>query len=372
MNYIRHLQTDLMSGRKNKTSRIVLLYVGGILIYFGIISLLIYVEKDSSQSALNNYENAIWYSLVTLTTVGYGDIFPATVFGRYIGYIFILGSLAFYGILIGTFTLLMTTLRENKKLGQNGTDFKDHAVIIGWDDFSKMVIDQLIGVGKQIAVIVDMKADIDSIYERYPSHSQKIFTLFMDYENYDQLKKANITDASMVFINHGSDTDKLVYILNVKKAFPDVDFVVTLDNGDLKQTFVNAGVMNTISKYEISSKLLASYIFEPDVAAYSESILSYAKSDNDYDIKQFLVTKSNPLVGYSYQEAFFEMKKEYNTVLIGITKKDENGDRKLIKNPHDDITISHGDYLVVILNGKAFKLIAKLFGVEEGYITNKT
>ena len=166
-------------------------------------------------------------------------------------------------------------------------------------------------------------------------------------------------------------TDKLVYILNVKKAFPNVDFVDTLDNGDLKQTFINAGVINTISKFEISSKLLASYIFEPDVAMYSESIMSYAKSDNDHDIKQFLVTKTNPLVGHSYQDAFFEMKKRYNTVLIGITKRDKNGVRKLIKNPHGELKIAPGDYLVVILNGKAFKLLTKLFGVEEGYIANR-
>ncbi len=356
---------------KNKAQRVALAYFIGLVVYFLLVTLLIHVEKDSNQSALNNYENAIWYSLVTLTTVGYGDIFPATLFGRYIGFIFILSSLAFYGLLVGQFSMLMTTLKENRKLGHTGTSFKDHAVIIGWNDFSKMVVDQLVGVSKKVAIIVDDKADIDSILERYPDSSNKIFTLYTDFANHEMLNKANVDQSAIVFVNHGNDTDKLVYILNVKKVFPQVEFVVTLDNGDLKQTFVNAGVINTISKFEISSKLLASYIFEPDVASYSESIMSYAKSDGDYDIKQFLVTKTNPLIGHSYQEAFFEMKKRYNTVLIGITKRDKLGHRKLIKNPHGDLKIAPGDYLVVILNGKAFKLLTKLFGVEEGYISNR-
>ena len=360
-----------MIGLKNKTQRIAIAYFIGLAIYFGLVTLLIEVEKDSSQSALNSYENAIWYSLVTLTTVGYGDIFPATLYGRVIGYIFILSSLAFYGLLIGQFTMLMTTLKENSRLGHNGTSFKDHAVVIGWNDFSKMVIDQLMGVSKNIAVIVDQKADIDSILERYPENKDSICTLYTDYQNYDMLEKANIRESSIAFVNHGNDTDKLVYILNVKKAYPEVEFVVTLDNGDLKQTFLNAGVINTISKFEISSKLLASYIFEPDVAMYAESIMSYAKSDSDYDIKQFLVTKTNPFVGHLYQDVFFEMKKRYNTVLIGITKRDKMGNRKLVKNPHGNIKIAPGDYLVVILNGKAFKLLTKLFGVEEGYIANR-
>ena len=356
---------------KNKALRVGIYYFLGIVVYFILVSLLIHVEKDSEQSALTNYSNAIWYSLVTLTTVGYGDLFPATIYGRMIGYIFVLSSLAFYGLLIGQFTMLMTTLRENRKLGQNGTQFTDHAIIIGWNEFSRMVIDQLIGVQKKVAIVVDKKVDIDSILERFPEMSNKIFTMYADFSNYDQLNKANIKEASIVFVNNGNDTDKLVYILNVKKAFPEAEFVVTLDNGDLKQTFINAGVTNTISKYEISSKLLASYIFEPDVASYSESIMSYAKSDGDYDIKQLLVTKENPFVGHSYQEVFFELKKRFNTVLIGITKRDKFGHKKLIKNPHGELKIAPGDYMVMILNGKAFKLISKQFGVEEGYLTDR-
>ena len=356
---------------KKKAVRVGLQYFLGLLIYFALVTLLIVVERDSNQSALTNYGNAIWYSLVTLTTVGYGDIFPATLYGRVIGLIFILSSLAFYGLIIGQFSMLMTTLKENKRLGQGGTTFTDHAIIIGWNDFSKMVVDQLIGVKKQVVIVLDEKNDIDNIHERYPHDINSIFTLFSDLSNYEMLEKANISQSSIVFVNHGSDTDKLVYILNIRKIFPETEFVVTLDNGDLKNTFINAGVTNTISKFEISSKLLASYIFEPDVASYSESIMSYAQGDSDYDMKQFLVTKTNPLVGHSYQEAFFEMKKRYNSVLIGITKRDKFGKRKLIKNPHGEIKIAPGDYLLVILNGKAFKLLTKLFGVEEGYISNR-
>lgn len=357
---------------KNKALRVGLQYFAGLVVYFLLVTLLIEFESESNQSALTNYGNAIWYSLVTLTTVGYGDIFPATLYGRGIGFIFILSSLAFYGLIIGQFTMLMATIKENRRLGHGGTSFTDHAIIIGWNDFSKLVLDQLMGVQKRVVVVIDNKSDIENIQERYPNNLHNIFTLFSDLSNFEMLEKTNIQESSIVFVNQGSDTDKLVYILNAKKIYPEAEFMVTLDNGDLKNTFINAGVTNTISKFEISSKLLASYIFEPDVATYSESIMSYAKSDSDYDMKQLLVTKVNPFVGHSYQEVFFEMKKRYNSVLIGITKRDKYGKRKLIKNPHGEVKISPGDYLLIILNGKAFKLISKIFGVEEGYISNRS
>lgn len=351
---------------KKKAFQVGLQYFAGLAVYFILVTLLIEVESDSNQSALTNYGNAIWYSLVTLTTVGYGDIFPSTLYGRAIGFIFILSSLAFYGLIIGQFSRLMATLKENRRLGQNGTSFCNHAIIIGWNDFSKMVVDQLIKVKKCVVIVLDEKDQIERIQERYPNDIRNIFILFSDLSNFEMLTKANIDESSVVFVNHGSDTDKLVYILNVKKIFPEADFVATLDNGDLKSTFMNAGVVNAISKFEISSKLLASYIFEPDVASYSESIMSYTTADGEYDMKQLLVTKTNPFVGHAYQGVFFEMKKRYNAILIGITKRDKFGKRKLIKNPSGDIRIAPGDYLLIILNGKAFKLLCKLFGVEEG------
>lgn len=351
---------------ESKSLRVVLGLILVLGIYFILVTALIYVEKDSYQSPIKDYSNAIWYAVVTLTTVGYGDVVPATVYGRVIGFIFILTSLGIYGILIGQITNLMATIKERKQMGYSGTVFEHHAVIIGWNDFGKLVIDQLVGVGRQVAVITNNKAHIAVIKEQY--NSKNVFTLFADFGSFDLLKKANIEKATVVFINLEDDTEKLVYILNMKKFYPNTEFVVTLDKGDLRNTFTSAGVTNTISKHEISSKLLASYMFEPDVAAYFESIMSFAKGDGDYDLKQFLITSSNPYAGKSYQEVFFELKQKYNSVLIGITKRDEFGVKKLIKNPVDDLTLSAGDYLLIILNGKAFKLLRKIFAVDEGYI----
>ncbi|MEO9485446.1 MAG: ion channel [Ekhidna sp.] len=354
------------SFKKNASLRLFLLVVFVLVIYLALVWLLVFVEKDSDQSALNNYSNAFWYSLVTLTTVGYGDIFPATIYGRYISLIFILTSIGIFGILIGQLTTLMTTIKENKKLGYSGTNFSNHAVIIGWNEFGWHVVDQLVGVGRQVAVVTNKKDDVDLIREKY--NAKSVFVLFSDYNNHEMIKKSNIDDATIVFVNMLDDTDKLVYVLNLKKVFPETEFVVTLENGDLKNTFLSAGVSNTISTQEISSKLLASYMFEPDVATYSESILSYAKSDSDYDIKQLLITPNNPYNGKAYQEVFFDLKKRYNSVLIGITKRDKFGNKKLIKNPLGDLKIHSGDYLIIILNGKAFKLLKRVFGVEEGTV----
>ena len=340
--------------------------VGGILVFLLLVTLLISFEKDSSQSSIIDYPNAIWYAIVTLSSVGYGDLYPATTYGRGIGYIFVLLSLGVYAFFIGRIAALMATLRENKKLGYHGTSFSEHTIIIGWNEISRNVTDQLIGVHKKVAIVTDQPKDVDAIHEKYTHHKNSVFALHAEYSSYESLNKVNVEDANVIFLNFESDMDKLVYVLNAKKMYASKNYVVILDNSDLKNAFLSAGAIYVVAKNEIASKMLASYIFEPDVAEYSEDIISYAENDLDYDIKQYIVNSSNHYLNREYQYVFYDLKKKFNIILIGISKRDNTGKRMLVKNPYGNIKIETGDYLIVVVNGKSSQKLEKVFGVSEG------
>ena len=338
---------------------VLLLAVGyGILMTF-----MMRLEAGAPNSQFTSIESAVWYVVATLTTVGYGDVVPVTYWGRMIGIIFLLSSLGVYGFIIGQIANFMSTLKEHKELGLNGTGFRNHVVMVGWNDFGQSVISHLIGAGKQVAVITKDRPSVDIIREYYTS--DQVFILYSDYNNFDLLEKANIREASIVFINLDDDTEKLVYIINIKKHFSDLNYVVTLDNGNLKSTFHHAGVTYAISKNEISSKLLASYIYEPDVAVFSEELLAYAHEEDEYDMKQIVVKSDNPYAGVFYEKAFFDLKKLYNVVLIGLVKMQE-GNRKLMRNPVGSTKIDAGDYLILLIDKKGVDRLKKLFHIEEG------
>ncbi len=320
-------------------------------------------EAEAPNTSFTTIESAFWYVVATLTTVGYGDVVPVTYWGRMIGIIFLLSSLGVYGFIIGQIANFMSTLKEHKELGLNGTTFRNHIVMMGWNDFGQSVISHLIGAGKQVAVVTKDRASVDIIREYYTP--EQVYILYSDYNNFELLEKANLRNASIVFINFNDDTEKLVYIINIKKHFADLHYVVTLDNGNLKSTFHHAGVTYAISKNEISSKLLASYIYEPDVAIFSEELMAYAHSDDEYDMKQVVVRHDNPYAGVFYEKAFFDLKKQYNVVLIGLVKT-LNGKRTLLKNPGGDTRIEKGDYLILLIDQQGVDKLRKLFHMEEG------
>ncbi len=334
-----------------------------VLIYGSFITMLLRLEEGAPNSKINNLADAMWYLVETLTTVGYGDVLPTTYWGRMIGFVFLLSSLGVYGFIIGQIANFMSTLKEQKELGLNGTQFKNHVVMIGWNDFGQSVISHLVAAGRQVAIITKDRPSIDIIREYYSIDN--VYTLYSDYNNFDLLEKANLKEASVVFINLNDDTEKLVYIINIKKHFQDLNYVVTLDNGNLKNTFVNAGVTYAISKNEISSKLLASYIYEPDVAILSEEIIAYAHEDHEYDMKEFLIVGSNPLIRMPYEKAFLDLKKQCNVILIGIVKI-ADGKRIMHKNPEQNIMIESGDYLLMLMDRKGQDRLKRVFHIEEG------
>lgn len=62
-----------------------------------------------TQETISTFPQALWYSLTTLTTVGYGDLVPHTVVGRIIGTVFLLLSV---GSLVVLLTAMLSTMRE--------------------------------------------------------------------------------------------------------------------------------------------------------------------------------------------------------------------------------------------------------------------
>ena len=83
-----------------KKSRIFLI-LGGLLLYLLLLELLVLAEKGAENASIVSLPLALWYSLTTLTTVGYGDTYPVTAAGRLIGLCFQLMSLGILAAILG-------------------------------------------------------------------------------------------------------------------------------------------------------------------------------------------------------------------------------------------------------------------------------
>jgi len=331
----------------------------GFIAYLFLIYLISILERGDPNSNIKSISDALWYAIVTLTTVGYGDFYPVTPLGKVVGLFVILGSLGVIGYFIGEISSRINIYMEKKKTGFFGTDFQDHYMIIGWNDFGRKVADQIFPAGHKIAFITNSKNDLELIKDLYP-HEQS-FAMFADYNNMQAYSKANIEKTKAVFVNFMEDTETLVFVLNLKKDFPALNIIVNCSNPDLKETLISTGITHVVSRSEVASRMVASYLFEPHVAEFTEDLISTSINNEDQDIQQFKVTEQNPYLGMKYFDAFVQMKRDINIILIGLVINN-----MVVKNPSHDQIIEIGQYIIIISVGQSKKQLEKTFGAKEG------
>ncbi|UYO98317.1 ion transporter [Microbacterium sp. M28] len=95
----RRIVTTLVRDRANSTL-MTLLLLGILVLQFGSLSVLA-IEEDADGANITSASDALWYTIVTISTVGYGDQYPVTDAGRMLGALIIIVGVGIFGTFTG-------------------------------------------------------------------------------------------------------------------------------------------------------------------------------------------------------------------------------------------------------------------------------
>jgi len=315
---------------------------------------------------IQRLDDALWWSTVTLGTIGYGDHYPVSLGGRLTAGAFIMTTMVFIAIVLSGIQSAVMDYNRLRWLGMTGTNMKNHVIVCGWSSISKVAIPELLAAGRQVAVICEDQNDISLIKELCEDESQ-LFITIGDPTALPALQRANHLDAHTLIIATPEDTTNLISSLNVRANNSSLRIIVYVQRPELRTTFSASGVTYVASPFEIGGRLVASAAFEPEVALLVDTMTSGL---SDCDIQQFTVTKGSSAEGMTVSEIRKEMIVNDGALLIATAEKNpekiEGEGWEVTGNPSTKKKLCAGEIIIFMGTPEENMAVSERLGVQQG------
>jgi len=286
--------------------------------------------------------NALWWSIVTLTTVGYGDIAPTTMGGRVIGII-----IMFFGIgILGMFTATIASIFVERKLkedrGMGAFDLENHVIICEWNFRAKEILKELRADPREESTPIVLIAET----EHKPVNDESLFFI-QGAVNEENLNRANVAKAKTVVIlgddrleDNARDAKVVLSTLTVESMNRDAYTIVELVDGKNVRHCQRAHADEIIVSSEFSSRLISRATLDHGITRVLSELLS-----SQYGNDLYKITVKPEMVGEEFLEVFSEMKRSKHSTVVAVQKGAEG---EVISNPPMDYRLEKDDFLILI------------------------
>ena len=289
----------------------------------GAIGVLMFEYKGEG-NYIKDFFDAIWWSLVTITTVGYGDLVPVTFWGRIIGIIFI-----FLGFIIfSTFTAFIASSFIDKKIkerkGLNKIKEKNHILICGWNSSTRKILDFMSKLDPTLIPNIVLINELDegeftALQNLYPD--LQIRFIKGDFTNQEILIKGNIKDAQHIILLYdeskpnSAPSDERTIIAAHNIAYLKLKGKISLQLHDEKYlpNIRRETVQNVVIYDDVGGNLMANSTMNPSVPDFIQEVLKFSegKGFKEFDIPPDYINKT-------YRELFQYLDDERHLILLGI------------------------------------------------------
>jgi voltage-gated potassium channel len=243
--------------------------------------LLVYFDKEgytdnNDPDAKVGLIDSIYYTTVTLSTTGYGDIAPVAPHARLIN-AFVITPLriAFLVLLIGTtLEVLASQGREMFRVARWRKNMGHHVVIVGYGTKGRSAVETLINNGQDRESIVIVDPSATALTE---AHADGLAVVTGDATRREVLRRAGVADADQVIITTNRDDSNVLATLTVRQLNPDAYIVAAAREQENAPLMKQSGANSVITSSDAVGRLLGLSSLSPTLGSVMEDLLTYGE-----------------------------------------------------------------------------------------------
>lgn len=281
--------------------------------------------------------DAAFMTLITVSTVGFGEAWPLSAAGRVWTALLIAGGILVVAVAFASLQAMiirgeLRTVLGRRKLEDRIAKLEGHYIVCGYGRMGRLISLGLHERGKQVVVV-----------DNSPDRTVEVGEAGMDYVLGDAtdeltLKAAGIEKAAgIVTVLHG-DAQNVYTTLTATDVRPDITVIARAEQTTSEHKLKRAGATRVISPQTIGASRIVNLLVRPSVA----HVVDVVAGGGEWEIEEFSIPRGSAFVGRSLRD--INLRQRSNALVFAISGVAE----ATRFNPDPATVLAAGDVLIVI------------------------
>jgi len=281
---------------------------------------------------------AAYMTFITMTTVGYGEVYPLSPAGRVFTMVTGFAGIASLFYVFGVFMDYLVEMgtsgeRRKKRMEKIAAGMSEHVILVGLGRVGHQAAEEL-AQGHEPFVVIENDP------ERVAWALEQGFTVIEGDATEDEtLRKAGIERARGLVAATGDDASNLFIVLSARSLNPRLFIVARAEEASVIPKMQKAGADRVIDPYAIGGRRLANLVLHPAVVDFLETTLR--RGGAPISIEDILISENSPLAGHSIAE--LNLNRRYGVVVLAVIRGKET-----LVSPPAEYVFEPGDQIVIM------------------------
>ena len=282
--------------------------------------------------------DALYQTMITLSTVGYGDLVDQeSVPGKIFTILFLTVGVGVFVVTLSTLAAFLVEGRLREAIGSYRMErdiqaLRGHIILCGYGSFGQTTAAELIEHEADFALIEIDHAKVAAAEER------GILALEADATQETVLKRAGIEHAKGIIATLGTDAANVYVALTTKEIRPELEVVTIARDPDAESKLRAAGADHVLSPYTMGGVNLARRMLQPHLSDFLEGVRGLRVR-----LEEIAIRTGSPLAHTVLRDT--QLRERFGVSVVALVKSKE---KDILYNPPPDTELEPGDVLVCV------------------------